>query len=252
MLVPVSDDQVDVSVGSGAADVGAALIALQAIDTASDQAQHRRGVLPERESHARATEALREWKQRRQATLSSMDAADTEIARCESEAHDIDEHRARLERQMKTVIAPREAEALQHEIATLLERRSDLDDRALEQLAVQADAESSLASLIAQEDNLRSELAGADLALAEAESAIDAELVELDRRRIDAIAALPAGVISRYERLRAKLGVAAARLTGAQCEGCHLDLSAGELDEVRRTPADQIPDCPQCGRMLVR
>lgn len=252
MLVPVSDDQVDVPAGSGEGDVGAALIALQSIDTANDQAQHRRTVLPERESHTRATEALRNWEQRRQATLSAMDATDAEIARCESDAHDIDEHRARLERQLKTVIAPREAEALQHEIATLMERRSDLDDRELEQLALQADAESSLASLVAQEENLRSELAGADLALAEAEASIDAELVDLDRRRVDAIAALPAGVVSRYEQLRAKLGVAAARLTGAKCEGCHLDLSAGELDEVRRIPADQIPDCPQCGRMLVR
>lgn len=252
MLVPVSDDQVDVPAGSGTADVGAALITLQAIDTSSDQALHRRSVLAERELHARATEALRHWERQRHDVLSAMDAADAEIARCESEAHDIDEHRGRLERQLKTVIAPREAEALQHEMATLAQRRSDLDDQELEQLALQADAESSLASLVVQEENLRSELAGADLALAAAESAIDAELVELDRRRIDAVAALPTGVVSRYEQLRAKLGVAAARLTGAQCEGCHLDLSAGELDEVRRVPADQIPDCPQCGRMLVR
>ncbi len=58
--------------------------------------------------------------------------------------------------------------------------------------------------------------------------------------------------MTRYDPLRAKLGVAAARLVGARCEGCHLDLSAAELDTVRRAPAEEIPDCPQCGRLLVR
>ena len=58
--------------------------------------------------------------------------------------------------------------------------------------------------------------------------------------------------IARYDRLRARLGgVAVARLEGSRCGGCHLDLSAGELDQVRATGAGELADCPQCGRMLV-
>jgi predicted nucleic acid-binding Zn-ribbon protein len=46
--------------------------------------------------------------------------------------------------------------------------------------------------------------------------------------------------------------VAAAALNGSRCEGCHLDLSAAELDEVRAVArAGDVADCPQCGRLLV-
>ena len=47
--------------------------------------------------------------------------------------------------------------------------------------------------------------------------------------------------------------VAAAELQGHRCSGCHLDLSPGEMDEVRDAAASNggIADCPQCNRLLV-
>jgi len=29
-------------------------------------------------------------------------------------------------------------------------------------------------------------------------------------------------------------------------------LSRGEVDAIKRTEADEIPECPNCGRLLVR
>ena len=58
---------------------------------------------------------------------------------------------------------------------------------------------------------------------------------------------------ARYESTRAAFGgVAIARLNGRQCEGCHLDISAAEIDTLKATPPDQLPECPQCGRLLLR
>ena len=51
---------------------------------------------------------------------------------------------------------------------------------------------------------------------------------------------------------RASGGVAVARLHGARCEGCHLEIPSAELEEVRRAPADAIVSCPECLRILVR
>jgi predicted nucleic acid-binding Zn-ribbon protein len=47
--------------------------------------------------------------------------------------------------------------------------------------------------------------------------------------------------------------VAAAALVGARCEGCHLDLSAGEVDVVKAAAAGNagVTECPNCGRLLV-
>ncbi|MDB0005796.1 C4-type zinc ribbon domain-containing protein [Ilumatobacteraceae bacterium] len=238
--------------GPSGSDVGAVLLDLQGVDTAHDQALHRLEVLGERQRHAEAANRLREWEQHRLATRETIATVEAAIEDCESESATIDAKRTRLEAQLKTVIAPREAEALQHEIATLGQQRSDLDDRELELLGEHADAESRLAELVGNEAPLRAELADADAKLAAAEEAINTELGSLAGRRVELSASLPSTVLKRYDTVRAKLGVAAARLAGSRCEGCHLDLSAGELDTVRRSDADQIPDCPQCGRMLIR
>jgi uncharacterized protein len=59
-------------------------------------------------------------------------------------------------------------------------------------------------------------------------------------------------MLARYDRLRGQLGVAVARLVGHRCDGCHLDLSPGEVDIVKDAPADELAECPQCNRLLVR
>ena len=60
-------------------------------------------------------------------------------------------------------------------------------------------------------------------------------------------------LLATYEPLRTSLGgVAVARLHGARCEGCHLEIPSAELEELRRAPADQAVHCPECLRILVR
>jgi uncharacterized protein len=59
-------------------------------------------------------------------------------------------------------------------------------------------------------------------------------------------------LLATYERLRARLGgVGVARLVGTHCDGCHLTLSAVELDRVRHLPDGEVYTCEQCGRILV-
>ena len=59
-------------------------------------------------------------------------------------------------------------------------------------------------------------------------------------------------LLAEYERLRRELGgVAVARLAGTSCGGCHLSLSAVEVDRIRKTPAGAMVHCEECGRILV-
>jgi uncharacterized protein len=46
-------------------------------------------------------------------------------------------------------------------------------------------------------------------------------------------------------------GIAVARLVGTNCGGCHLTLSAVELDRIRHEPGDAVVICEECGRLLV-
>ena len=63
---------------------------------------------------------------------------------------------------------------------------------------------------------------------------------------------LSEALLATYDRKRAALGVAVARLVGKQCQGCHLELSAAEIDTVKDEAADTgVTDCPDCGRLLI-
>lgn len=233
--------------------MSSALLELQAADTMADQLKQRRDTLAERDQVQSAKNALLRWNEARTVVRRRIDELTTEIEGAEKQAASIDRKRDKLQAQMKTVLAPREAEALQHEIATLEQRRSDLDDAELTALEEQERLESELADLAAQEEPLTEEYLSAENALADAESDIDGELTRLADRLDGLRADVPKPVLKQYDRLRKHHVVAAATLAGSRCDGCHLDLSAAEIDIVRETAAkkDGIADCPHCGRLLV-
>lgn len=227
------------------------ILELQAADTMADQLQHRRDNLPEREQLQAAKNALVRWNEARMVTRRQIDELAVTIEKDEAAAADIDKHLARLNAQMKTVIAPREAEALQHEITTLKQRRNDLDDEELAALEEQARLDDELAELQAQEDLLTATYLAADKETNEAESDIDGELARIVTRLASLRDAVDKKALKRYDRLREQHMVAAATLSGSRCDGCHLDLSAAEVDIVRdEAAAGGLADCPQCGRLL--
>ena len=228
------------------------IIELQAADTLADQLRHRREHLPEQDEVAAARGRHSEWQRRRDGLQRRLAELEELISRAESESHAIDLDRARLEKQLKTVIAPREAEALMHEIAVLNERRGALDDTELGALEEQAEIDDDLSAHGAAEDGLLSALAVAEEAAAHAAAQIDAQLADIASRHDALRAAVDPALLKRYDQLRGQQMVVAAALNGSRCEGCHLDLSAAELDIVRAAAREGgLADCPHCGRMLV-
>lgn len=228
------------------------ILDLQAADTLADQLRHRRQHLPEQDQVDAARAQYTKWQQRRHGLERRLEELEALIARSESESHEIDVHRARLEKQLKTVIAPREAEALMHEIALLNEQRGTLDDAELAALEEQAQVDDDLTAHIADGEALGDAVQAAEDAAAAAATEIDVQLADIAGRHDDLRAAVDDDLLSRYDQLRRHHVVAAAALVGSRCEGCHLDLSAAELDEVRATAgADGHADCPQCGRLLI-
>lgn len=234
---------------SSTADV---LLALQAVDTQADQLAHRRERSPLRDELTAASEAMRTWERRQTSLRSRIDELATSIEQAEERGAELMAHRQRLEQQMKTVIAPREAEALMHEMATLGEQIDELDMLELESLEEQARVDDELADHLQSEDQHRQRLRQADDALAVEVGDIDRELADLAASRGELRSQVPAGVLATYDRKRAALGVAVAQLVGKQCQGCHLELSAAEIDTVKDEAADSgVTDCPDCGRLLV-
>lgn len=229
------------------------LLALQAVDSELDQLARSIENPPERAPYDDARKAVASTETALRAVADQRAAAEREVAETEAATAEVDRQTQRLEQQLRNVVVVREAEALQHEIATLSQRRSDLDDVGLAALELLESLDSQQSELEARVPVERERLAEATEALEAVRAQLRQRQAEQAERRQQMASLLPAALLSRYETLRQRLGgVGAAALEGARCSGCRLDLARGELEEVRSAPPDELVDCPNCGRLLVR
>ena len=229
------------------------MLALQLNDSAIDQLRLRIPRLPEVVAAAAAAAEVTDWEKRTAELRKQAAGFEAAINASEHENERINKHRVRLEQQLKTVIAPREAEALMHEIATLNGQRSVLDDAELEAMDGLGEAESKLAALTENEPRLRAAVAATAESAALAVAAAEAEMAERAQESARMRADLDPAMLKRYDAMRPTLnGIAIAKLNGLRCDGCHLDLSRGEVDDLKRLPGDEFGECPNCGRLLVR
>jgi hypothetical protein len=152
-----------------------------------------------------------------------------------------------------TVNVPRELTALQEEMEALSRRQRQLEDQELELMEQAEPIDADLVTFAADRAKLDEQAIGLLARIAEDEVTIDAELADVEAKRADAVAGIPAELLAEYESLRHALGgIGVARLTGNRCEGCHLTLSAVDVDRIRRAPDDELPHCTECNRLLVR
>ncbi len=142
--------------------------------------------------------------------------------------------------------------ALQSEIESLGRRRSELEDNELEAMEAFEEAvarQEAQRGLVQQMqsvldevlDEVRSKLAGLKMER-------DATLAE----RAELAATFDPALLAIYDRTLAKYGVGAARLFHGKSEGSGMELSAGDLVEIKKASADTIVFCPDSGAILVR
>lgn len=231
------------------------LLDLQAHDTSLDQLRHRRRSLPERgelddvmAALAKVEAGTRDATERRQ-TL----ARDQQ--RLEDEIGSLGEKAAQHDKTLYggSVGNPRDLQALQDEIAALKRRISQLEDQELELMEEMEPIDAELATAAAERDALDRKAEALRARIAEAEVAIDAELAQLTDERDQLAAGIEPDLLAEYDQLRTSSGgVAVARLVGTSCGGCHLVLSAVEIDRIKKLSPDEPVHCEECGRLLAR
>ena len=228
------------------------LLAVQTTDIAISQAKHRITRLQETIDRDAAKSALAEIDTQIAQCDAEVASASAEITKVDRLSHEHDDKLVKLNKQLKTVIAPREAEALQHEIATVTTERSALDDRELELMGVVEAAELKKGELAPLQVSAKSFLASATMALSSAKQKVDAEIASLTEQRSAQSLVVPASLMSTYEAKRKhRPDGAVCRLTGPTCGSCHLDISQGEINSMRAMPESELPECPHCGSFIV-
>lgn len=231
------------------------LLAVQELDTHLDQLAHRRETLPVRASlaeleseGARIDGLLAEVDERRNLLVREQTKLDDEVESLKVRA-------AQADKQLYsgTTNNPRELQALQDDIASIQRRIQKVEDDELEIMEALEPVDAERAVLLArrQANDEKAEVLRAELAEGEAE--IDTERAALQDQRDTAATEVDSDLWPEYDSLRKRLGgIAIARLVGSACQGCHLALSAVEVDRIRHLGLDDTVHCEECGRLLVR
>ena len=184
---------------------------------------------------------------------------DGDIGREQAKAEaDVDQVVARAARDQQRLDAgrvgsPKELEALQHEIASLARRQSELEDAVLEIMERRESVQQRAAELATERDTVAVRLAELEAARDSVCGEIDEEVAKLSAERAALGGSLPGDLLALYEKIRAQQGgVGAAALRRGKCEGCRIELSTTDLAAVKAKPDDAVIRCEDCRRILVR
>ncbi len=229
------------------------LLDVAAIDTALAQIAHRRRTLPEHAEIERLDRELSAMDDERVRAQVAVDDLDRDIARVDKDVEQVRARAARDRARLDVGTGPaKELEALQHELGTLARRQSALEDVELELMERRETAASTLEGVGARIDEARS---AKDQALTRRDATL-AELEKDQQARAEArallVAQLPTDLLGLYEKVRESTGMGAALLRRGRCEGCRLELSASYKSRVRAADADEVVQCEECRRILVR
>ncbi len=231
------------------------LLDLQAIDTRLDQLEHRRHTLPE---HAQIDGYDRQLVRLRDLVVGAQ-TDESDLSREQAKADgDVEQVRRRAARDQQRldsgqVSSPRELEQLQHEIATLGRRQSELEDVELEIMERLESAGERLGHLRAEQSQVQEQRTAAvarrDAVVAE----IDAEASASATTRATLVGQIPGDLVALYDKIRAQqAGIGAAQLIRRQCTGCRLELNTIDLGRFRDAAPTEVLRCEECGRILVR
>lgn len=187
--------------------------------------------------------------------LATTEVSDAERALTRSE-DDVSTVVTRLERNRSRLESgagnPKDLAAMAHEVESLARRRSDLEDLELEVMERLETARSTQGHARESVDSLQTRM-GALEEKRDAELAgISAERNRILAERSELATTFEESLLAAYEKTLAQRGIGAARLFHRRSEGSGMELSPGDLADIRKASADDVLLCPDSGCILVR
>lgn len=228
------------------------LLELQDLDLAIDRLTARLQVL-ESEADLREARAKQAQAESRLGELRlAIDAVAGEQRRLESDVDSLDQKITAEQARLfdGSVANPKELQSIDAEVASLLARKSRVEDLVLEQMERREALEGRIGAVEAEEAEARRRVEeleqGSARELVEVKESLRQQTGERERLAPE----FDPEVLELYEGLRRqKKGVGAAALVDGVCQGCHQKLSPVYLEGLKRT--EGIRRCEYCRRILV-
>lgn len=231
------------------------LLDLQALDSALDRLAHRRKTLPQLVEIAKLDGLLDTLRGDIVLAETAVSDLQRELDKAETDIEQVRTRKKRDEERLASgaITVPKQLEELQHEVATLAKRQSDLEDAELEVMERMEEAQARVDELTASRTEHET---ARGVMVDEREAAfgeIDAEVQAKTAERAAVATEIPADLLALYEKVRASAGgIGAAAIARGRCEGCHLDLMNNEKTEYRNAPTDEVLRHESCSRIVVR
>ena len=155
------------------------------------------------------------------------------------------------ESRAKELSSDRDLKAINHELDSLRQRMSTLEDSELEIMEELEKAKDQAEDLTAARTKAGLELEQALKSQDAASLEVSKARGELHATRARIASTLPAEVIAAYERKAAR-GIAVGELDGRDCTACRFAVNGVAYDSIMSEPIDKLVTCPNCDAYLVR
>lgn len=232
-----------------------ALLDVQRFDNELDQLRYRNEHLPERAQLEAVTAELAALAAATATTAASRDDLRRRQRQLEDEATDIEAKAVSLEGRLYdgSVTSPKEATAINDEIAGLKERQSILEDQAIELLMEIEPFDSQLETADSESERLAAARHELETAVATTEASISAEISSVEEQRGVAAGKVATEILEDYRKLRITYGPdAVVEFDAGRGGGCPVAMSAVELDRWKHLPVGSLEHCVDCGRLVAK
>ena len=174
-----------------------------------------------------------------------------ELKRSENDLELVETRITKDRERLATTSSSKDAQGIEHELATLKKRKSELEDA---QLGIMEELDVVRAGLSAAESAksaAEAELSALRALLSSNTSNLDTERAELSAKRVGLVGLIDPELAEAYQK-KANRNVAVGKLTGRECGACRISITATNLEEIVALPEDEIAECPNCQAYLVR
>ncbi|MER3390015.1 MAG: hypothetical protein RJQ01_08265 [Microcella sp.] len=230
----------------------ALLLDLQAFDTHLQQLAYREKTLPERDTLEAVTGEAEAVRTTLVDARGELDDSRTELGRVESDVDLVEKRIARDTDRLQSSSSVKDIQGLEHEVASLRTRLSDLEEIQLAVMERVEVLELTVQAAEAQHRDHAERLAAAQALHDAALSALHAERAEVLSQRETLSASIPADLLALYEKQRERYGVGASHLRARVSSASGVELTGSDLEAVRTAAPDAVLLCPDSNAILVR
>jgi predicted nucleic acid-binding Zn-ribbon protein len=231
------------------------LMLIQERDNAIVALRHQCDNLPERKQIKELDNEKNHLQERKESAFKDLSIKEQDQQRLEDEVKAIEERVAEQEVNLYggDVTAIKDLQAIQGDIAGLNERKRLVEDQIIEAMEQIEPVNIFLEFLIDDEGAIEEKISELATTLELNEANFKEQIKKTEIERSGLTGDIPPEMFTLYTAIRSRPGsVGIAYLMGRTCKGCHLDLSAVEVDRLKKLPADELINCEECGCILVR